>query len=166
MVGASVRPRRSRPYLNTLHHDFVLNDVGTVTGHPYVMEGWRGIPKIFQVGLWQFDNVNMACSFRELFLFGVAFEGDGNDRGDPHAAHALFCKSRFVERVSQEIDSFFDVGAALPTSEVRHAWNTFGHAASRSGELSLCGSEREMAIHVFDFPVVPQVGVVSTSALL
>src|SRR5947208_8493521 len=90
MVGASVRPRRSRPYLNTLHHDFVLDDVGTVTGHPYVMQGWRGIPKIFQVGLWQFDNVNMACSFRELFLFGVAFEGDGNDRRDPHAAHAYF----------------------------------------------------------------------------
>jgi len=60
-------------YLNTLHHDFVLDDVGTVTGHPYVMQGWRGIPKIFQVGLWQFDNVNLGY-YRPLSLVTFAIE--------------------------------------------------------------------------------------------
>ncbi|PYR84397.1 MAG: hypothetical protein DMG19_16815, partial [Acidobacteria bacterium] len=45
----------------------------TVTGHPYVMQGWRGIPKIFQVGLSQFDNVNLGYH-RPLSLVTFAIE--------------------------------------------------------------------------------------------
>ena len=39
----------------------------------HVMQGWRGIPKIFQVGLWQFDNVNLGY-YRPLSLVTFAIE--------------------------------------------------------------------------------------------
>ena len=33
-------------YANTIKHDYVLDDVGAITGNEYVMEGINGIPKI------------------------------------------------------------------------------------------------------------------------
>jgi hypothetical protein len=46
-------------YSNTIKHQYVLDDVGAITGNEYVMQGISGIPKILSVGMWHFDNVNL-----------------------------------------------------------------------------------------------------------
>src|SRR3990172_11676131 len=60
-------------YVNTVKHDYVLDDVGAITGNEYVMEGISGIPKILSVGMWHFDNVNLGY-YRPLSMITFAIE--------------------------------------------------------------------------------------------
>ena len=72
-------------YFNTRNHDYVLDDVGAITGNQYVMEGIKGIPKILSVGMWHFDNVQLGY-YRPLSMITFAIENQFLP-GDPHVSH-------------------------------------------------------------------------------
>ena len=72
-------------YANTIKHDYVLDDVGAITGNEYVMEGINGIPKILSVGMWHFDNVNLGY-YRPLSMITFAIENQFFP-GNPHVSH-------------------------------------------------------------------------------
>lgn len=72
-------------YLNTVKHEYVLDDVGAITGNEYVMEGISGIPKILSVGMWHFDNVNLGY-YRPLSMITFAIENEFFP-GNPHVSH-------------------------------------------------------------------------------
>ena len=72
-------------YLNTVKHDYVLDDVGAITGNEYVMEGISGIPKILSVGMWHFDNVNLGY-YRPLSMITFAIENQFFPK-NPHVSH-------------------------------------------------------------------------------
>jgi tetratricopeptide (TPR) repeat protein len=42
-------------YINTLHHGYLLDDAGAVTGNVYVQQGVKGIPGILRTGMWHFE---------------------------------------------------------------------------------------------------------------
>lgn len=60
-------------YLNTVGHQYVLDDVGTVTDNPNVMQGIKGIPRILTLDMWHFENLNLGY-YRPLSLITFAFE--------------------------------------------------------------------------------------------
>ncbi|MFI5164427.1 MAG: tetratricopeptide repeat protein [Bacteroidia bacterium] len=72
-------------YVNTVKHDYVLDDVGAITGNEYVMEGISGIPKILSVGMWHFDNVNLGY-YRPLSMITFAVENQLFPN-NPHVSH-------------------------------------------------------------------------------
>lgn len=72
-------------YVNTVKHEYVLDDVGAITGNEYVMEGISGIPKILNVGMWHFDNVNLGY-YRPLSMITFAIENEFFP-GNPHVSH-------------------------------------------------------------------------------
>lgn len=72
-------------YLNTVKHEYVLDDVGAITGNEYVTEGISGIPKILSVGMWHFDNVNLGY-YRPLSMITFAIENEFFP-GNPHVSH-------------------------------------------------------------------------------
>ncbi len=72
-------------YMNTIKHEYVLDDVGAITGNEYVMEGLSGIPKILSVGMWHFDNVQLGY-YRPLSMITFAIENEFFP-GNPHASH-------------------------------------------------------------------------------
>lgn len=72
-------------YANTIKHEYVLDDVGAVTGNEYVMEGLSGIPKILSVGMWHFDNVNLGY-YRPLSMITLAIENEFFPK-NPHVSH-------------------------------------------------------------------------------
>lgn len=72
-------------YINTVKHDYVLDDVGAITGNEYVMEGISGIPKILSVGMWHFDNVNLGY-YRPLSMITFAIENEFFPN-NPHVSH-------------------------------------------------------------------------------
>ncbi len=72
-------------YVNTVKHEYVLDDVGAITGNEYVMEGISGIPKILSVGMWHFDNVNLGY-YRPLSMITFAIENQFFP-GNPHVSH-------------------------------------------------------------------------------
>src|ERR1035437_7951095 len=72
-------------YINTVKHDYVLDDVGAITGNQFVMEGIRGIPKILSVGMWHFDNVNLGY-YRPLSMITFAIENQFFPN-NPHVSH-------------------------------------------------------------------------------
>ena len=72
-------------YLNTVKHEYVLDDVGAITGNEYVTQGISGIPKILNVGMWHFDNVNLGY-YRPLSMITFAIENQFFP-GNPHVSH-------------------------------------------------------------------------------
>jgi protein O-mannosyl-transferase len=72
-------------YLNTVKHEYVLDDVGAITGNEYVTQGISGIPKILRVGMWHFDNVNLGY-YRPLSMITFAVENQFFP-GNPHVSH-------------------------------------------------------------------------------
>lgn len=72
-------------YMNTIKHEYVLDDVGAITGNEYVMEGISGIPKILSVGMWHFDNVNLGY-YRPLSMITFAIENEFFPK-NPHVSH-------------------------------------------------------------------------------
>jgi hypothetical protein len=72
-------------YANTIKHDYVLDDVGAITGNEYVMDGIKGIPKILSVGMWHFDNVNLGY-YRPLSMITFAIENQFFPK-NPHVSH-------------------------------------------------------------------------------
>ncbi|TAL58799.1 MAG: tetratricopeptide repeat protein [Bacteroidetes bacterium] len=72
-------------YLDTVKHEYVLDDVGAITGNEYVTEGISGIPKILSVGMWHFDNVNLGY-YRPLSMITFAIENEFFP-GNPHVSH-------------------------------------------------------------------------------
>src|SRR3972149_9432274 len=72
-------------YVNTVKHDYVLDDVGAITGNEFVMEGISGIPKILSVGMWHFDNVNLGY-YRPLSMITFAIENQFFPK-NPHVSH-------------------------------------------------------------------------------
>ncbi len=72
-------------YINTVKHEYVLDDVGAITGNEYVMEGISGIPKILSVGMWHFDNVNLGY-YRPLSMITFAIENEFFPN-NPHVSH-------------------------------------------------------------------------------
>ena len=72
-------------YVNTVKHDYVLDDVGAITGNPNVMQGISGIPKILSVGMWHFDNVNLGY-YRPLSMITFAIENQFFPN-NPHVSH-------------------------------------------------------------------------------
>ena len=72
-------------YLNTVGHEYVLDDVGTVTGNPNVMQGIKGIPRILTVDMWHFENLNLGY-YRPLSLITFALEYQFFPN-NPHASH-------------------------------------------------------------------------------
>jgi len=72
-------------YFNTIKHEYVLDDVGAITGNEYVMEGISGIPKILSVGMWHFDNVNLGY-YRPLSMITFAIENEFFPK-NPHVSH-------------------------------------------------------------------------------
>lgn len=72
-------------YMNTVKHEYVLDDVGAITGNEYVMEGFSGIPKILSVGMWHFDNVNLGY-YRPLSMITFAIENEFFPK-NPHVSH-------------------------------------------------------------------------------
>ncbi|MBI4947326.1 MAG: tetratricopeptide repeat protein [Bacteroidetes bacterium] len=72
-------------YVNTVKHDYVLDDVGAITGNEFVMQGIRGIPKILNVGMWHFDNVNLGY-YRPLSMITFAIENQFFPN-NPHVSH-------------------------------------------------------------------------------
>jgi len=72
-------------YVNTVKHEYVLDDVGAITGNEYVMEGISGIPRILNVGMWHFDNVNLGY-YRPLSMITFAIENEFFP-GNPHVSH-------------------------------------------------------------------------------
>ncbi len=72
-------------YFNTIKHEYVLDDVGAITGNEYVTEGISGIPKILSVGMWHFDNVNLGY-YRPLSMITFAIENEFFP-GNPHVSH-------------------------------------------------------------------------------
>jgi len=72
-------------YLNTIKHGYVLDDVGAITGNEYVTQGISGIPKILNVGMWHFDNVNLGY-YRPLSMITFAIENQFFP-GNPHVSH-------------------------------------------------------------------------------
>src|ERR1035441_2122924 len=72
-------------YANTVRHDYVLDDLGNVTGNPFVAEGIRGIPKILSAGMWHFENLNLGY-YRPLSLITFAVENQFFPQ-KPHVSH-------------------------------------------------------------------------------
>ncbi|HEY4798850.1 MAG TPA: tetratricopeptide repeat protein, partial [Bacteroidia bacterium] len=72
-------------YINTLRHDYVLDDAGAITGNEFVMQGISGIPKILNVGMWHFDNVNLGY-YRPLSMITFAIENQFFPNR-PHISH-------------------------------------------------------------------------------
>ena len=72
-------------YVNTVKHDYVLDDVGAITGNEFVTQGISGIPKILSVGMWHFDNVNLGY-YRPLSMITFAIENQFFP-GNPHVSH-------------------------------------------------------------------------------
>ena len=72
-------------YMNTIKHEYVLDDVGAITGNEYVMEGLSGIPKILSVDMWHFDNVNLGY-YRPLSMITFAIENEFFPN-NPHVSH-------------------------------------------------------------------------------
>jgi protein O-mannosyl-transferase len=72
-------------YVNTVKHDYVLDDLGNVTGNPFVAEGFRGIPKILSAGMWHFENLNLGY-YRPLSLITFAVENQFFPQ-KPHVSH-------------------------------------------------------------------------------
>ena len=72
-------------YANTVRHDYVLDDLGNVTGNPFVAEGFRGIPKILSAGMWHFENLNLGY-YRPLSLITFAVENQFFPQ-KPHVSH-------------------------------------------------------------------------------
>ena len=72
-------------YAGTMHHEYVLDDVGAITSNPNVTEGISGIPKILSVGMWHFDNVNLGY-YRPLSMITFAIENEFFPK-NPHISH-------------------------------------------------------------------------------
>src|SRR6185295_7769567 len=72
-------------YLNTVKHEYVLDDVGAITGNEYVTQGISGIPKILSVGMWHFVNLNLGY-YRPLSMITFAIENEFFP-GNPHVSH-------------------------------------------------------------------------------
>ncbi len=72
-------------YVNTIKHEYVLDDVGAITGNEFVTQGISGIPKILSVGMWHFDNVNLGY-YRPLSMITFAIENQFFP-GNPHVSH-------------------------------------------------------------------------------
>jgi len=72
-------------YVNTVKHDYVLDDLGAITANQYVMEGISGIPKILSVGMWHFDNLNLGY-YRPLSMITFALENQFFPK-KPHVSH-------------------------------------------------------------------------------
>ena len=72
-------------YANTIKHEYVLDDAGAITGNQFVLEGFKGIPKILNVGMWHFDNVNLGY-YRPLSMITFAIENQFF-LGNPHVSH-------------------------------------------------------------------------------
>jgi len=72
-------------YANTIKHDYVLDDVGAITGNEYVTQGISGIPKILSVGMWHFDNVNLGY-YRPFSMITFAIENQFFPK-NPHVSH-------------------------------------------------------------------------------
>ncbi|MFH1005029.1 MAG: tetratricopeptide repeat protein [Bacteroidota bacterium] len=72
-------------YFNTIKHEYVLDDVGAITSNPNVTEGISGIPKILNVGMWHFDNVNLGY-YRPLSMITFAVENEFFQQ-NPHVSH-------------------------------------------------------------------------------
>ena len=72
-------------YANTIAHGYVLDDEGAITGNPFVLEGLRGIPKIFSAGMWHFEQLDLGY-YRPLPLVTFAIENEFFP-GNPHVSH-------------------------------------------------------------------------------
>lgn len=85
-------------YVNTIFHDYVLDDWGAVTNNQFVQEGIKGIPKILSVDLWHFGNLNLGY-YRPLSLITFALEHEFFG-SNPHVSHLgnviLFSISGFI----------------------------------------------------------------------
>ncbi|MBK9213967.1 MAG: hypothetical protein IPO14_13755 [Saprospiraceae bacterium] len=60
-------------YSNTFSNGYVLDDVGAITNNHFVKEGWIGIPKLFDIEFWHFDNMKLGY-YRPLALVTFAME--------------------------------------------------------------------------------------------
>jgi hypothetical protein len=60
-------------YSNTFSNGYVLDDVGAITNNHFVKEGWIGIPKLFDIEFWHFDNMKLGY-YRPLALVTFAVE--------------------------------------------------------------------------------------------
>ena len=85
-------------YVNTIKHDYVLDDWGAVTNNAFVQEGFKGIPKLLSVDLWHFGNLNLGY-YRPLSLITFAIEHEFFG-SNPHVSHLgniiLFALSGFM----------------------------------------------------------------------
>lgn len=72
-------------YTNTIKHDYVLDDVGAITGNEFVLKGLKGIPEIIKNQMWHFDNVNLGY-YRPLSLITFAIENQFFPN-NPHISH-------------------------------------------------------------------------------
>jgi len=78
-------------YANTIGHDYVYDDSDAVIKNLYVQEGISGIPNIFKVDFWYFQNLKMGY-YRPLSLvtFAIEHEFFGNNPHVGHFDNALF----------------------------------------------------------------------------
>jgi len=77
-------------YINTLGHGYVLDDSNAITKNLFVQEGISGIPKLFTVDFWYFENVKLGY-YRPLSLVTFAIEHAffGNNAHVSHFDNAL-----------------------------------------------------------------------------
>jgi len=74
-------------YLNSIKHDYVLDDYSAITINRYVQEGFAGIPKLLTVDFWHFSNMQLGY-YRPLSLitFAVEYQFAG---ASPHVSHFI-----------------------------------------------------------------------------
>ncbi|MBI4932190.1 MAG: tetratricopeptide repeat protein [Bacteroidetes bacterium] len=72
-------------YLNTVSHNFILDDGAVTASNEYVMQGISGIPKILQTEMWHFQNINLGY-YRPLSMVTFAIETQFFGT-DPHTYH-------------------------------------------------------------------------------
>ena len=72
-------------YVNTIKHDYALDDVGVIRENQFVQQGIKGIPKIMSIDMWHFDNMNLGY-YRPLSLITFAIENEFFPN-NPHISH-------------------------------------------------------------------------------
>lgn len=72
-------------YINTVKHDYVLDDTIVITDNEYVLEGISGIPKILKTEMSHFTNINLGY-YRPLSMITFAVENQFFPK-NPHVSH-------------------------------------------------------------------------------